>query len=96
LCGTSNIEAHFEPQSLGTVTQVETLTLPSLYAQRLFTSVHYLLYLHQQRAFYQQTSDLVLDRINQIIETTDPVDAGAIENLEHGLWEIGGELLCLT
>jgi hypothetical protein len=78
------------------VTQVETLTLPSLYAQRLFTSMHYLLYLHHQRTFYQQTSDQILDRINQIIETTDPVDAVAIENLEHGLWEIGGELLCLT
>ena len=78
------------------MTQVETLTLPSLYAQRLFTSVHYLLYLHHQRAFYQQTSDQILDRINQIIETTDPVDAAAIENLEHSLWEIGGELLRLT
>jgi hypothetical protein len=78
------------------MTQVETLTLPSLYAQRLFTSVHYLLYLHHQRAFYQQTSDQILDRINQIIETTDPVDAIMIENLEHGLWEIGGELLRLT
>jgi hypothetical protein len=78
------------------MTQVETLTLPNLYAQRLFTSVHYLLYLHQQRAFYQQTSDQILDRINQIIETTDPVDAVAIENLEHGLWEIGGALLNLT
>jgi hypothetical protein len=27
---------------------------------------------------------------------TDPVDASAIENLECGLWEIGGELLHLT
>jgi hypothetical protein len=78
------------------MTQVETLTLLSLYAQRLFTSVHYLLYLHQQRVFYQQTSDQILDRINQIIETTDPVDTVTIENLEHGLWEIGGELLRLT
>jgi hypothetical protein len=78
------------------VTQVETLTLLSLYAQRLFTSVQYLLYLHQQRAFYQQTSDQILDCINQIIETTNPVDAGAIENLEQGLWEIGGALLHLT
>jgi hypothetical protein len=78
------------------VTQVETLKLPSLYDQRLFNSVHYLLYLRQQQAFYQQTSDLILDRINQIIETTDPVDAGAIENLEQGLWEIGGALLRLT
>jgi hypothetical protein len=78
------------------VTQVETLKLPSLYAQRLFNSAHYLLYLHQQQTFYQQTSDLILDRINQIIETTDPVDAGAIENLEQGLWEIGGALLHLT
>jgi hypothetical protein len=78
------------------VTQVETLTLPSLYAQRLFTSAHYLLYLHHQQAFYQQTSDQILDRINQIIKTTDPVDATTIENLEHSLWEIGGELLCLT
>jgi hypothetical protein len=58
--------------------------------------VHYLLYLHQQRAFYQQTSDQILDRINQIIEATDPVDADAIENLEQGLWEIGGALLHLT
>jgi hypothetical protein len=58
--------------------------------------VYYLLYLRQQQAFYQQTSDLILDRINQIIETTDPVDAGAIENLEQGLWEIGGVLLRLT
>jgi hypothetical protein len=57
--------------------------------------VAYLLYLRQQQAFYQQTSDLVLDRINQIIETTDPVDASAIENLEQGLWEIGGALLQL-
>jgi hypothetical protein len=38
-------------------------------------------------------SDLLLDRINHIIETTDPVDAEAIENLEQGLWEIGGALL---
>jgi hypothetical protein len=75
------------------VTQVETLNLPSLYAQRLINSVHYLLYLRQQQAFYQQTSDLILDRINQIIETTDPVDAEAIQNLEQGLWEIGGALL---
>jgi hypothetical protein len=52
--------------------------------------------LHQQQAFYQQTSDQILDRINQIIETTDPVDTVAIENLEHGLWEIGGALLHLT
>jgi hypothetical protein len=58
--------------------------------------VHYLLYLRQQQAFYQQTSDLILDHINQIIETTDLVDAGAIENLEQGLWEIGGALLRLT
>jgi hypothetical protein len=58
--------------------------------------VQYLLYLYQQRAFYQQTSDLILDRINQIIETTDPVDTGAIENLKQGLWEIGGELLRIT
>jgi hypothetical protein len=58
--------------------------------------VHYLLYLRQQQAFYQQTGDLILDRINQIIETTDPVDTGAIENLEQGLWEIGGALLRLT
>jgi hypothetical protein len=58
--------------------------------------VQYLLYLHQQRAFYQQTSDQILDRINQIIEITDPVDASAIENLEQGLWEIGGALLRLT
>jgi hypothetical protein len=64
--------------------------------QRLFTSVHYLLYLHHQQTFYQQTSDQILDWINQIIKTTDPVDAVAIENLEHGLWEIGGELLCLV
>jgi hypothetical protein len=78
------------------MTQVETLTLPSLYTQRLFTSVHYLLHLHWQQAFYQQTSDQILDHINQIIKTTDPVDAVAIKNLEHGLWEIGGELLCLT
>jgi hypothetical protein len=63
--------------------------------QRLFTSVHYLLYLHHQWAFYQQTSDHILDWINQIIETTNPVDAIAIENLKHGLWEIGGELLRL-
>ena len=75
------------------MTQVETLKLPSLYSQRLFTSVTYLLYLRQQQTFYQQTSDLILDRINQIIETTDPVDAAAIENLEQGLWEIGGVLL---
>jgi hypothetical protein len=58
--------------------------------------VQYLLYLHQQRVFYQQTSDQILDHINQIIETTDPVDARAIENLEQGLWEIGGALLRLT
>jgi hypothetical protein len=58
--------------------------------------MHYLLYLRQQQAFYQQTSDLLLDCINQIIETTNPVDASAIENLEQGLWEIGGALLCLT
>jgi hypothetical protein len=77
------------------MTQVETLKLPSLYSQRLLSSTSYLLYLHQQQLFYQQTSDLILDRINQIIETTDPVDAGAIENLEQGLWEIGGALLCL-
>jgi hypothetical protein len=64
--------------------------------QRLFTSVQYLLYLHHQRAFYQQTSDQILDRINQIIKTMDPVDAITIKNLEHGLWEIGGELLRLT
>jgi hypothetical protein len=78
------------------MTQVETLNLPSLYDQRLLNSVHYLLYLRQQQAFYQQTSDLILDRINQIIETTDPVDTSAIENLEQGLWEIGGALLQLT
>jgi hypothetical protein len=78
------------------VTQVETLKLLSLYDQRLLNSTHYLRYLRQQQAFYQQTSDLILDRINQIIETTDPVDAGAIENLEQGLWEIGGALLRLT
>jgi hypothetical protein len=58
--------------------------------------MQYLLYLHQQQVFYQQTSDQILDRINQIIETTDPVDARAIENLEQGLWEIGGALLRLT
>jgi hypothetical protein len=58
--------------------------------------VQYLLYLHQQQDFYQQTSDQILNRINQIIEMTDPVDAGAIANLEQGLWEIGGALLCLT
>jgi hypothetical protein len=75
------------------VTQVETLKLPSLYSQRLLSSASYLLYLRQQQTFYQQTSDLILDRINQIIETTDPVDAEAIENLEQGLWEIGGALL---
>jgi hypothetical protein len=75
------------------MTQVETLKLPSLYSQRLLNSASYLLYLHQQQIFYQQTSDLILDRINQIIETTDPVDAEAIENLEQGLWEIGGALL---
>jgi hypothetical protein len=75
------------------VTQVETLKLPSLYSQRLLNSASYLLYLRQQQIFYQQTSDLILDRINQIIETTDLVDAGAIENLEQGLWEIGGALL---
>jgi hypothetical protein len=75
------------------VTQVETLNLPSLYSERLLSSASYLLYLRQQQNFYQQTSDLILDRINQIIETTDPVDAEAIENLEQGLWEIGGALL---
>ena len=75
------------------MTQVETLKLPSLYSERLLSSASYLLYLRQQQNFYQQTSDLVLDRINQIIETTDPVDAEAIENLEQGLWEIGGALL---
>jgi hypothetical protein len=75
------------------VTQVETLKLPSLYSQRLLNSASYLLYLHQQQTFYQQTSDLILDRINQIIETTNPVDTGAIRNLEQGLWEIGGALL---
>jgi uncharacterized protein Smg (DUF494 family) len=75
------------------VTQVETLKLPSLYDQRLFNSASYLLYLRQQQIFYQQTSDLILDRINHIIETTDLVDAEAIENLEQGLWEIGGALL---
>ena len=78
------------------MTQVETPKLPSLYSQRLLSSASYLLYLRQQQNFYQQTSDLILDRINQIIETTDPVDAIAIKNLEHGLWEIGGELLCLN
>jgi hypothetical protein len=77
------------------VTQVETLKLPSLYSQRLLNSASYLLYLRQQQLFYQQTSDLILDRINQIIKTTDLVDAGAIENLEQGLWEIGGALLHL-
>jgi hypothetical protein len=77
------------------VTQVETLKLPNLYSQRLLSSASYLLYLRQQQTFYQQTSDLILDRINQIIETTNPVDAGAIENLEQGLWEIGGALLHL-
>jgi hypothetical protein len=77
------------------VTQVETLKLPSLYSQRLLNSASYLLYLRQQQIFYQQTSDLILDRINQIIETTNLVDAGAIENLEQGLWEIGGALLRL-
>jgi hypothetical protein len=75
------------------VTQVETLKLPSLYSERLLSSASYLLYLRQQQNFYQQTSDLILDRINQIIETTDPVDAETIENLEQGLWEIGGALL---
>ena len=75
------------------MTQVETLKLPSLYNERLLSSASYLLYLRQQQNFYQQTSDLILDRINQIIETTDPVDAEAIENLEQGLWEIGGALL---
>jgi hypothetical protein len=75
------------------VTQVETLKLPSLYSQRLLTSASYLLHLRQQQIFYQQTSDLILDRINLIIETTDPVDTSAIENLEQGLWEIGGALL---
>jgi hypothetical protein len=78
------------------MTQVETLNLPSLYDQRLLNSAHYLLHLCQQQAFYQQASDLILNRINQIIETTDLVDAGAIENLEQGLWEIGGALLRLT
>jgi hypothetical protein len=78
------------------MTQAETLKLLSLYTQRLFHKVHYLLYLRQQQAFYQQTSDLILDCINQIIETTDPVDTGTIENLEQGLWEIGGALLRLT
>jgi hypothetical protein len=85
------------------VTQVETPKLPSLYDQRLVNSASYLLYLRQQQIFYQQTSDLILNRINHIIETTDPVDAEAIENLEQGLWEIGGALLriqreisCLT
>ena len=61
----------------------------------LLNSASYLLYLRQQQIFYQQTSDLILDRINQIIETTDPVDTEAIENLEQGLWEIGGALLRL-
>jgi hypothetical protein len=75
------------------VTQVETLKLPSLYSQRLLTSATYLLYLRQQQTFYQQTSDLILDHINQIIKTTNPVDAAAIENLEQGLWEVGGALL---
>jgi hypothetical protein len=75
------------------VTQVETPKLPSLYSERLLSSASYLLYLRQQQSFYQQTSDLILDRINHIIETTDPVDAEAIENLEQGLWEIGGALL---
>jgi hypothetical protein len=75
------------------VTQVETLNLPSLYDQRLINSTSYLLYLRRQQIFYQQTSDLILDRINHIIETTDLVDAEAIENLEQGLWEIGGALL---
>ena len=64
------------------MTQVETLNLPSLYSQRLVTSANYLLYLRRQQIFYQQTSDLVLDHINQIIEMTDPVDASAIESLE--------------
>jgi hypothetical protein len=77
------------------VTQVETLKLPNLYSQRLFNSVSYLLHLRQQQIFYQQTSNLVLDRINQIIKTTDPVDASAVENLEQGLWEIGGALIRL-
>jgi hypothetical protein len=77
------------------VTQVETLKLPSLYSQGLLQSAAYLLYLHQQQIFYQQTSNLILNRINQIIETTDPVDAAAIDNLEQGLWEIGGALLRL-
>jgi hypothetical protein len=75
------------------VTQVETPKLPSLYSERLLSSASYLLYLRQQQSFYQQTSDLILDRINQIIETTDLVDAETIENLEQGLWEIGGALL---
>ena len=75
------------------MTQVETLNLPSLYSERLLTSASYLLSLRQQQSFYQQTGDLILDRINHIIETTDPVDAEAIENLEQGLWEIGGALL---
>jgi hypothetical protein len=78
------------------VTQVETPNLPNLYEQRLVNSAHYLLYLRQQQIFYQQTGDLILDRINHIIETTDPVDASAIENLEQGLWEIGGALIRLT
>jgi hypothetical protein len=77
------------------MTQVETLKLLSLYSQRLLNSASYLLYLRQQQIFYRQTSDLILDHINQIIETTDPVDASAIENLEQGLWEIGGALLCV-
>jgi hypothetical protein len=75
------------------VSQVETVKLPSLYSQRLLNSASYLLHLRQQQTFYQQTSDLILDRINQIIETTDPVDTEAIQNLEQGLWEIGGALL---
>jgi hypothetical protein len=77
------------------MTKVETLKLLNLYNQRLLNTASYLLHLRWQQVFYQQTSDLILDRINQIIETTDPVDAGAIENLEQGLWEIGGALLCL-
>jgi hypothetical protein len=70
--------------------------LLNLYTQRLFASVHYLLYLHHQCAFYQEISDCILDHINKIIETTNPVDTIAIKNLEHRLWEIGGELLQLA
>jgi hypothetical protein len=64
----------------------------NLYKQRLFTSIHYLLYLHHQQDFYQTMSNCILNHINEIIETMDPVDAIAIENLKHGLWEIGGVL----